>query len=309
MIEVAIMIEGQDGLTWQKWMRIARLVEDLGFIGLYRSDHFTNTRLPHKASLELWTSLTWLASHTERIEFGPLVTPASFRHPVFTARIAKDVDDLSNGRLTLGIGAGWQEYEHEVFGFDLLPVGERFDRFEESVKVITRLLRSNDPVDFEGEYYSLRGAELLPRPGRRRGPPVLIGGNGPKRTLPLTARYADEWNGVFIGPQEYRELNERLINLIDQEGRTQSEVQRSIMTGLVYAEQASDLKRWASLYDADPGELDDRGLVVGGADQVVEQLGAYAQAGAQRIMLQWLDSENLSGMQQFARDVLPQLDE
>lgn len=309
MIEVAIMVEGQDGLTWQKWMRIARLVEDLGFVGLYRSDHFTNAGLPHKASLELWTSLTWLASHTERIEFGPLVTPASFRHPVFTARIAKDVDDLSNGRLTLGIGAGWQNHEHEVFGFDLLPVGERFDRFEESVKVITRLLRSDDPVDFEGEYYSLKGAELLPRPKRRGGPPVLIGGNGPNRTLPLSARYADEWNGVFIGPQEYRELNERLSNLIDQEGRTQSEVRRSIMTGLVYAEQASDLQRWASLYDADPGELGDRGLVVGGADQVVEQLGAYAQAGAQLIMLQWLDTENLSRMEQFARDVLPQLDE
>ena len=309
MIEVAIMIEGQDGLTWQKWMQIASLVEDLGFVGLYRSDHFTNTEPPHKASLELWTSLTWLASHTERIEFGPLVTPASFRHPVFTARIAKDVDDLSNGRLTLGIGAGWQEHEHKVFGFDLLPIDERFDRFEESVKVITRLLRSEDPVDFEGEYYSLNGAELLPRPERRGGPPVLIGGNGPNRTLPLTARYADAWNGVFIGPQEYRELNERLSILIDQEGRKQSEIRRSIMTGLVYSDNASDLERWASLYDADPQELDDRGLVVGGADQVVEQLGVYAEAGAQRIMLQWLDTENLSGMEQFARDVLPQLHE
>ena len=309
MIEVAIMIEGQDGLTWQKWMQIASLVEDLGFVGLYRSDHFTNTEPPHKASLELWTSLTWLASHTERIEFGPLVTPASFRHPVFTARIAKDVDDLSNGRLTLGIGAGWQEHEHKVFGFDLLPIDERFDRFEESVKVITRLLRSEDPVDFEGEYYSLNGAELLPRPERRGGPPVLIGGNGPNRTLPLTARYADAWNGVFIGPQEYRELNERLSILIDQEGRKQSEIRRSIMTGLVYSDNASDLERWASLYDADPQELDDRGLVVGGADQVVEQLGAYAEAGAQRIMLQWLDTDNLSRMEQFARDILPQLDE
>ena len=309
MIEVAIMIEGQDGLTWQKWMQIASLVEDLGFVGLYRSDHFTNSEPPHKASLELWTSLAWLASHTERIEFGPLVTPASFRHPVFTARIAKDVDDLSNGRLTLGIGAGWQEHEHEVFGFDLLPVDERFDRFEESVEVISRLLRSEDPVDFEGEYYSLDGAELLPRPERRGGPPVLIGGNGPNRTLPLTARYADAWNGVFIGPQEYRELNERLSILIDQEGRKQSEIRRSIMTGLVYSDNASDLERWASLYDADPQGLDDRGLVVGGADQVVEQLGAYAEAGAQRIMLQWLDTDNLSRMEQFARDILPQLDE
>jgi F420-dependent oxidoreductase-like protein len=236
MIEVAIMIEGQDGLTWDKWTRIAKLVEDLGFVGLYRSDHFTNSAPPHKDSLELWVSLTWLASHTQRIEFGPLVTPASFRHPVFTARLGKDIDDLSGGRLTLGIGAGWQEHEHRVFGFGLLPVKDRFDRFEESVQIITQLLHSDQPVDFNGEYYQLDGAELLPHPQRPGGPPVLIGGNGTNRTLPLTAKYADEWNGVFIGPQEYTQLNQRLSELIDQNGRSQADVRRSIMTGLVYGE-------------------------------------------------------------------------
>ena len=144
--------------------------------------------------MELWVSLTWLADHTSRVEFGPLVSPISFRNPVFTARMAKDVDDLSGGRLRLGLGAGWQEREHTMFGFDLLDLKPRFDRFEEGLEVITRLLRSDDPVDFAGQYYQLRGAHLLPRPERPGGPPILIGGGGKRRTLPMVAKYADEWN-------------------------------------------------------------------------------------------------------------------
>ena len=108
MIEIAVMFEGQNGLNWQRWKKLVPAIEDFGFAGLYRSDHFTNPHLPDQDSLELWTSLTWLADHTKRIEFGPLVSPVSFRHPVLTARIASAVDDLSAGRLRLGLGAGWQ---------------------------------------------------------------------------------------------------------------------------------------------------------------------------------------------------------
>ena len=109
MLEVAIFLEGQNGLNWPRWQRMAEAVEALGFVGLYRSDHFTNMTPPDKDSLDLWISLTWLPSHTDRIEFGPLVSPISFRHPAFTARMAAAVDDLSGGRLILGLGAGWQE--------------------------------------------------------------------------------------------------------------------------------------------------------------------------------------------------------
>ena len=118
MLDVAIMVEGQDGLTWTRWQRLARAAEELGFAGLYRSDHLTNPTGPHLDALELWASLTWLASHTTRIEFGPLVSPVSFRHPVVTAWTAAAVDDLSGGRLRLGLGAGWQEREHASHGFD-----------------------------------------------------------------------------------------------------------------------------------------------------------------------------------------------
>src|SRR5512136_1964449 len=152
-MDIAIMIEGQNGLNWPRWQRIARAVESLGFAGLYRSDHFTNSSPPDLDSLELWTCLTWLATHTRRIEFGPLVSPVSFRDPRMTARIARDVDDLSGGRLTLGLGAGWQEREHTNFGYDLLGVPQRFARFQEGVQVVTRLLRSAEPVSFAGQYY------------------------------------------------------------------------------------------------------------------------------------------------------------
>src|SRR5258706_6087900 len=151
MLEVAIMVEGQNGLTWPRWQKIVKLVEELGFVGLYRSDHFTNSNLPDKDSLELWVSLTWLACNTSRIEFGPLVSPLSFRHPAFTARIASAVDDLSNGRLTLGLGAGWQEREHQLYGFDLLDVKPRFHRFYEGLQVLTQLLQSDSPTSFTGQ--------------------------------------------------------------------------------------------------------------------------------------------------------------
>ena len=166
MIEVALMVEGQDGLNWPRWQRIAHAAEDLGFIGLYRSDHYVNPALPDKDSLELWVSLTWLAGHTKHLEFGPMVSPVSFRQPTMTARMASAVDDLSGGRLTLGLGAGWNEREHKNYGWELLDLPERFTRFEEGLEVITRLLNSDQPVNFEGKYYHLNDAILLPRPAR-----------------------------------------------------------------------------------------------------------------------------------------------
>ena len=297
-MEIAIMIEGQDGLTWPRWQRIAQAVEALGFAGLYRSDHFTNAGPPDKDSLELWLSLAWLASHTTRIEFGPLVTPVSFRHPVFTARIGAQLDDLSGGRLTLGVGAGWQEREHTAFGFALLPPAERMDRFQEGLEVMTRLLRSDGPVSFEGRYYHLHEAQLLPRPQRPAGPPLLIGGNGPRRTLPLVARYADEWNAVLIPAARIAELNAHLDRLLAEQGRPAGALRRSLMTGIVLGRSDAELS--ANLAGRDPAALRERGLIVGVEAQVQEQLHTLAQAGVQRVMLQWLALDDLDGLEALA---------
>ena len=310
MIEVALMVEGQMGLNWTRWQRIAELAEDFGFTGLYRSDHFTNPEPPDQDSLELWVSLTWLASHTQRIEFGPLVTPVSFRHPAHTARMAAAVDDLSGGRLTLGVGAGWQEREHRTFGFDLLDVPERFDRFEEGLQAIIRLLRSDEPVSLQGEYYPLKEAILLPRLARPGGPPVLVGGNGRKRTLPLAARYADEWNAVFLPASEVAGLNDYLDQLLDENDRSPHDVSRSMMTGCVFGRDAKEVEekaRQRSQGRYSVQELRQRGLVIGTAGEIVEQLIRLSETGLQRVMLQWLDLDDMQSLEAMAEDVLPQL--
>jgi F420-dependent oxidoreductase-like protein len=313
MIEVGIMIEGQNGLNWNRWKKIARLVEDAGFVGLFRSDHYTNANPPDKASLELWTSLTWLASHTKRIEFGPLVSPVSFRHPTLTARMAASVDDLSGGRLVLGIGAGWQEREHTNFGWELLDVPERFKRFEEGLEVVSKLLKSDQPVDFEGSYYRLKEAILLPRPERHHGPPILVGGNGPTRTLPLAAKYASEWNSVYLPTDKFIELNQHFDQLLKENGRKPAEVKRSMMVGCEYGrddKEVSELveKRTGGKRNAE--ELRESiGMIVGTANQVVEQLGRMAEAGLQRVMLQWLALDDLDRLEAMAGSVLPQLKE
>ncbi len=307
MIEIAIMIEGQNGLTWPRWQRLARAVEDLGFAGLYRSDHYTNAEPPDLDSLELWVSLTWLASHTQRIEFGPLVSPVSFRHPTMTARMAVAVDDLSGGRLALGLGAGWQEREHNNFGWDLLDVTRRFTRFEEGLQVISALLQSEHPVDFQGTYYRLQDAILLPRPKRPGGPPILIGGNGPRRTLPLVARFASEWNAVYIPAGKFRKLNERLDELLRAGGRAPAEVRRSLMTGLVFGRDQAEVDRKVaerSGGEYDPTGLREQGLVVGTAPQVVDQLGALDEAGVERVMLQWLDLDDQDGLEKLAKGII-----
>ena len=303
-MEVAIMIEGQNGLTWPRWQRIVEEVEHLGFAGLYRSDHYTNSGPPDKESLELWVSLTWLAAQTSRIRFGPMVSPVSFRQPTMTARMAAAVDDLSGGRLVLGLGAGWQEREHNNYGWQLLDVPGRFGRFEEGLRIISHLLQSDVPLDFDGSFYRLREAVLLPRPLRAGGPPILIGGNGPRRTLPLVARYADEWNGLFIDPARYERLNKRLDELLAAAGREPATVRRSLMTGCVFGRDRAELDRKLAGRGRTLPELRERGIAAGTGEQIAAQLEAWAAAGVQCIMLQWLELDDLDGLRALAAAVL-----
>jgi F420-dependent oxidoreductase-like protein len=305
MIEVAIMVEGQQGVGWERWRRIARAVEDSGYAGLYRSDHLPNDRAGrYRDGLELWTSLTWLADNTERIEFGPLVSPVSSRHPVITAWQASAVDDLAGGRLRLGLGAGWQEWEHDTFGFELLDTDGRFARLEEGLEVVTRLLRSEEPVSFDGEFYRLRDALLMPRSPRPGGPPIVVGGNGLRRTLPLVARYADEWNGVFMTPEEFADLDGRLDELLDEAGRDPERVRRTLMTRVVFGRTEADVDRKLDGLARDqlPGAI-----LAGTPDEIVERLGNLSEAGVQRVMLQWLEVDDIDSLEAMAHSVLPQL--
>jgi len=310
MLEVAIFLEGQNGLNWPRWQRMAEAVERLGFVGLYRSDHFTNANPPDKDSLEMWISLAWLASHTDRIDFGPLVSPISFRHPAFTARMAAAIDDLSGGRLVLGLGAGWQEREHTNYGFDLLEINDRFDRFEEGLEIVKLLLNSNNATDFEGQYFQLQEGILLPRPQRPGGPTILIGGNGRKRTLPMTARYAQEWNALMTTPQEFSSLNQHLDGLLVEQSRDPGEVKRSMMVGCIFGCDDTQVEQRVAERTKGERSADDlrqRGVIVGTPSEIAAQLIQLEQAGVQRVMLQWIDLDDIEGLEIIAGQVLPEL--
>ena len=315
-IAVSIMIEGQNGLNWARWQKIADAVENLGFAGLFRSDHFTNPEPPDLDSLEAWVSLTYLADQTQRIHFGPLVSPVSFRDPIMMARQAIAIDDLSGGRFILGVGAGWQEREHRMFGYDLGDVPTRTRRFEEALQVIHLLLTSDSPVSFDGYFYKLREAILLPRPSRVGGPPILVGGNGKKKTLPLAAKYARVWNGVWLSPEDFKDRSETLDELLAREGRSPQDVRRTMMTNLLFAaddkeldQKIADLKRTRSeLSNLSTLEavrqIQKQNWIAGTPDLVLEQLQAYEEAGLQEIMLQWWDFDHPERLQPFVETVL-----
>jgi F420-dependent oxidoreductase-like protein len=302
MLEVALMVEGQSGLTWPRWQRLVRAAEELGFAALYRSDHLISAQPPDQESLELWTSLTWLACHTERIEFGPLVCPLTFRHPVHLAHTAASLNELSGGRFTLGLGAGWSRREHEMYGFDMLAPPDRLDRLEEGLHIITSLLRSDAPVSFHGRFFDVREAVLLPRPPQRGLPKILVAGRGRKRSFPLAVCFADEWNVMFVSPEELTEMNATLDSLVTSVGRRPTDLRRTVMQGVevgrTEAEVEAKCRARAWAFWREPG------LVAGTAPVMRERLSEFERAGAQRIILQWLDLDDLDGLRILAEAVL-----
>jgi F420-dependent oxidoreductase-like protein len=314
------MIEGQDGVNWPIWKRLVEEVESLGFAGLFRSDHYTNGSPPDKDSLEMIVSLAYLADHARRVHFGPMVAPLSFREPTMLARQAAAIDDLSGGRMLLGLGAGWQEREHTHFGHNLGTMKERMDRFEEGVQVISLLLNSDEPVSFGGRYFHLQDAILLPRPRRKGGPPLLIGGSGRKRTLPIVARYARQWNAVNPTVEDFRDMSSYLDGLIRQAGRQPSDVKRSIMTMVIFGRTREDLQarlekppfnnprtEGKSLDEKIVFWRDDRHVLIGNGEEIAAQIRAYADAGVEEIMTQWFHTEDIEGLRQYAEDVLSRL--
>lgn len=315
-MEISIQIEGMAGLTWPRWQRLVRTVEELGFVGIFRSDHFTLTEPPDMDSLEMIVSLTYLATHSQRLHFGPLVAPLSFRDPIMLARQAMAIDDLSGGRMILGVGAGWMAREHAVFGYSLGDVATRFARLEEGLEVITGLIRSDAPVSFSGRFYHLQEAQLLPRP--QRPTPVMVGGNGPKRTLPLAARFADIWNCVNAAPQVFSERSALLDQLARDHGRRPGDITRTVMLPvLCWLDAADRERRLAHLCAANAPfsgvPMDDvvelfrnyMAGVFGTPEHVVEKVQAYGAAGAEEIMIAWWGMDDVEGLETLATHVMP----
>lgn len=307
--QIGLMIEGQHGLNWPRWKRILDTAEEGGFQCVFRSDHFTNPAPPDLDSLELFVSLTYAATHSQRLELGSLVAPVTFRHPTMTVRQAAQIDALSGGRIVLGLGAGWQEREHVNYGIPFHDFRTRFAALTEALEITRRLLDDEGPVSYSGTHFSVHDAVLLPRPPRRT--PILIGGNGPNRTLPLAARFADEWNGVFIGLDTFKERMQRLDELLEQAGRAPADLKRSVMGPLYWAPDDAALRRLLQGFarrlgrDVAIEDIQQMGVFAGTASQIIDQLGRYVEAGCQRFMLQITEYDDLEPVEACARDVLP----
>ncbi len=207
-MRLCLMIEGQEGVTWDDWVRLARLTEEHGLEGLFRSDHYTAIIRPDADALDAWTTLAGLAAITERIRLGTLVSPATFRHPSVLARMAATVDHISGGRLEVGMGSGWYEREHDAHGFPFLDARQRFELFAEQVEVVVRSW-TEERFDHDGAAYGLRGQQALPRPLQRPHPPLVLGGTVKPRFAALAARYATEVNTLGAPNDELRGRQER----------------------------------------------------------------------------------------------------
>ena len=314
-MRLSVQIEGAQGLTWPQWKAIVDEVEALGFAGLYCCDHFANPQPPDFDSLEVMMAMAYAASHTKNVELGLLVAPVTWREPVLLARQGMAIDDLSDGRFILGVGAGWNEREHAMFGYPLGERPERIARFSEALEVMTRLVRGEGPQSYTGSYYQLREATLLPRP--RRKTPIMIGGSGPKKTLPLVAKHADIWNAGGMTPDEVRERNAALDALLAKEGRQPGDVKRTIMKAIFcgrdeaeYGGRLRGVKRLPEETStaAVLERLRTRGkAIVGTPDEVVAQLRDYEAAGVEEIMAQFLVVDDMEGIRVLGKEVLPQL--
>jgi alkanesulfonate monooxygenase SsuD/methylene tetrahydromethanopterin reductase-like flavin-dependent oxidoreductase (luciferase family) len=298
-VDVAIQLEGQSGMTWDRWRRLVPMIEDLGFSAIYRSDHFVNPQGPDLDSLDAWTSMTWLADHTSRVKFGPLVSPVSFRDPVMLARSAASLAELSNGRLILGIGAGWSQREHDMYGYDLLEVAERIDRLAEAIDIVSALLGDAGPLTFDGAYYRLREAQLLPTVPAAHRPPLLIAARGTKRMLPLVAAKADIWNVHLVDRGQFKEMNDLLDRMTEDAGRQPADLQRTAMLGVEVGRTGDEVRRklaeksWAAPWR-------DHGLISGTPGEIRAQFAEWEKAGADELMLQWLDVDDQAGLELLA---------
>jgi len=301
-MQIGLMFEGQMGLNWEHWKKILTIAEDAGYQSVFRSDHFCDPQGPFQDALELWTSLTYAATVTQKIEFGPLVTPITFRHPALLAQYGAAVDVLSAGRLVFGFGIGWSEREHTAFDIDFPARTQRYERLEDTLEIVTRLYKAEAPISYEGKHFALKDAQItMKRPDTK----ILIGGRGPKKTLPLVAKYADEWNSTFMNYDDYIERGQLLDSYLEDLGRQPEAVKRSMMIHMWYGKDDAAVAKRIEHLSLSKEELQARGLAVGTGSEIVDILGKWQDAGLERVMLQWVDYDHLEELYDLAADVLP----
>src|SRR5918993_1120821 len=308
-MELRIFTEPQQGATYHQLLRVARAAEDLGFGAFFRSDHYLGMGtdgLP--GPTDAWITLAALARETSRIRLGTLVSPVTFRLPGPLAISVAQVDAMSGGRVELGIGAGWFEAEHAAYGIPFPSLGERFDRYEEQLAVVTGLWRTpaGETFDFAGEHYRISGSPALPKPVQRGGIPVLVGGAGKKRTPHLAARYANEFNVPFRSAADNARLFGGVREACAEAGRDPASMVCSSALVLCVGKDEAEVARRAAAIGREVDELRAHG-VAGTPAEAVDVLGRYVEAGAERVYLQVLDLSDLDHLDLVASEVAPQL--
>jgi F420-dependent oxidoreductase-like protein len=310
VMQLRIFTEPQQGADYTTLLRVARATEDLGFDAFFRSDHYLKmgevSGLP--GPTDAWTTLAGLARETSRVRLGTLVSASTFRLPGPLAITVAQVDQMSGGRVELGIGSGWYAAEHAAYGIPFPPLGERFDRYEEQLEIITGLWDVPDGAafSFQGKYFTVVDSPALPKPVQRPRPPVIIGGSGPHRTPRLAARFADEYNVPFGSVEDTAAAYGRVREACAAAGRHETSMIYSAAQVVCCGRTRAELDRRAAAIGRRAEDLAAAG-VAGTPDEVVSKIGKFAELGAERMYLQVLDLNDLEHLELIAAEVMPRV--
>lgn len=309
-MDFRVFVEPQQGASYDDQVAVAKAAEALGFSAFFRSDHYvamSGDGLP--GPTDSWVTLGGIARETSRIRLGTLVTSATFRYPGPLAISVAEVDAMSGGRVDFGIGAGWFEAEHRAYAIPFPALGERFERLTEQLEIITGMWKTpvGETFTYSGSHYSVNDSPALPKPVQQPHPPIVIGGGGPKRTPALAARFADEFNLAFPTLDFTRLQYARVHEALSAAGRPSDDLIYSAAFVVCAGRDDAELRRRASAISREVDELQANSPLVGTPGQIADRLGAFSDAGVQRVYLQVLDLADLDHLELFAGEVIPQI--
>jgi F420-dependent oxidoreductase-like protein len=317
-MRVCLMIEGQEGVAWADWVALAQACERLGFAALFRSDHYLSVDgHGERGSLDAWGTVCGLAAVTSTVGLGTLVSPATFRHPSVLAKAVVTADHISGGRVELGIGTGWLADEHVAYGFAFPPMGRRMALLAEQLEVIHRQW-GDEPFSFHGAHYRIADLDARPKPVQRPRPPLIVGGSAGRRSAALAARWADEYNTIYVTPDEARERRAALDRACRDVGRDPATLRFSLMNGFVVGADREDLRargrrlaEWRGHQDQARADIDGylaavaQPWIVGTPDEIVARLREYEAAGVEAVMLQHHLFDDFDALELLGREVIP----
>ncbi|EKF25407.1 putative F420-dependent oxidoreductase family protein [Mycolicibacterium hassiacum DSM 44199] len=309
-VDFRVFVEPQQGATYADQLAVARAAEQLGYSAFFRSDHYlamSGDGLP--GPTDSWVTLAGIARETSSIRLGTLVTSATFRYPGPLAIAVAQVDEMSDGRVEFGLGAGWFEPEHQAYAIPFPDTAERFERLAEQLEIITGLWTTphGEKFDFAGKYYTVVDSPGLPKPLQVPHPPVVVGGLGAKRTPALAARYASEFNVPFVRLDTLKTQYERVAAAVADAGRPADSMTYSAAFVVCAGRDEAEIARRAAAIGREVEELRSNSPVVGTPAEIVDRLGPFIEAGVQRVYLQVLDMSDLAHLEFFAGEVIPQL--